>query len=256
MNSEPQLPLALAYRRAALAIGGTTGLVLLALSHHPVAGKAASVQESLAKLVELQMMDGIVHGVLMIMLAVLVAGFTSFSVMLGRARLPVIAGLAAYGLGCCIVVAAMLLDGFVVPQLAVTFAAAPEGDVHVVYLILRVIGTAIQVLTKAGLLAMCAALLAWSYALATMQGMAGSRWCAAVGTAGALGSGLFIVFGNVLLTPASLMAIFGTHSLWNFGVAGLLYQASRSVAIATPWRRPNSSSSTLEAKWPSTHESS
>lgn len=231
MHHEPQTSPASTYRRAALAIAGTTGLALLALSHHPVAGKAASVQESLAKIVELQNMDGVVHGVLMLMLAILAAGFASFSVMLGRARPPVIAGLAAYVLGCCIVVGAMLLDGFVVPQLALKFVAAPENDVHVVYIILRVIGTVIQVLTKAGLLAMCAALLAWSYALATTQGLAGSRWCAAVGAAGGLGSGLFIMFGNVLLTPASLMVIFGIHSLWNFGVAGLLYESSRPAAV-------------------------
>ncbi len=231
MHHESPTQLALAYRRAALAIAGTTGLVLLALSHHPVAGKAASVQESLAKLAELQMMDGVVHGVLMIMLAVLVAGFASFSVMLGRTRPPVIAGLSAYVLGCCTVVAAMLLDGFVVPQLAVQFVAAPESEVQVVDILLRVIGTVIQVLTKAGLLAMCVALLAWSYALATTPSLAGGRWCAAVGVAGGLGTGLFIMFGNVALTPASLMAIFGIHSLWNFGVAGLLYRSSRPAVL-------------------------
>lgn len=231
MHPEPTPSLALAYRRAALAIAGTTGLVLVALSHHPVAGKAASAQESLAKLAELQLMDGVVHGVLMVMLAILAAGFTSFSVLLGRARPPVIAGLAAYAAGCCIVVAAMLLDGFVVPQLGVKFVAAPENDIQLVYIILRVIGTVIQVLTKAGLLAMCAALLAWSYALATMQGLPGSRWCAAVGAAGGLGSGLVIMFGNVLLTPGSLMAIFGIHSLWYFAAAGLLYQASRAAPL-------------------------
>ncbi|MES2320692.1 MAG: hypothetical protein V4633_00340 [Pseudomonadota bacterium] len=228
MFLQANLSLAPACRRAALAIAGTTSLVLVALSHHPVANKASTVQESLVKLAELQLMDGVVHGLLMIILAVLASGFAMFSVVLGRQRPPVIVAMTAYGLGCCIVVAAMLLDGFVVPQLATNFVSAPETDIQVVHVILRVIGTVIQVLTKAGLLAMCAALLAWSYALATMPSPASARWCAAVGAIGGLGSGLVILFGDILLTPGSLMALFGVQAVWNFGVAGLLFQSSRT----------------------------
>lgn len=222
-------PLAQTCRRAALAIGSTTAMVLLALSHHPVASRAASVQESLAELVKLQFMDGVVHGVLMLMLAILAAGFGVFSGLLGRQRPPVIAAMAAYGLGCCVIVGAMLLDGFAIPQMAASFAGAPYEETRVVQIILRVIGTLIQVLTKAGLVSMCAALLAWSYALATGPALAGARWCATVGAVAGLASGLFILFGGVRLTPGSLMAVFGVHALWNFAVAALLVRPVRAA---------------------------
>lgn len=226
MRLQADLPIPTHRRRAALAIAGTTGLALFALSHHPVVSKASSVRESLAQLVLLQLMDGIVHGVLMVMLAILAGGFAVFSALLGQRRAPVIVAMAAYGLGCCIVVGAMLLDGFAVPQLARQFIAAPQSEVDVIHIVLRATGTIIQVLTKAGLLSMCAALLAWSYALASAPDWPWSRWCAALGLAAGLLPGLFILVADVRLTPGSLMAIFGVHSMWNLAVAAVLVRSS------------------------------
>ncbi|HEX8611529.1 MAG TPA: hypothetical protein VF800_09605 [Telluria sp.] len=233
MHLQAHLPLPSHRRRAALAIAGTTALALVALSHHPVVSKASSVQESLAQLVALQLMDGVVHGVLIVMLATLAGAFAVFGALLGRGRMPVIAAMTAYGLGCCIVGAAMLLDGFAVPQLARQFIAASQGDIDVLYIVLRVIGTIIQVLTKAGLLSMCAALLAWSYALARAPDWPWSRGCAAVGLAAGLLPALFILFADVRLTPGSLMAVFGAHAIWNLAVAAVLVRSSRAAQSGT-----------------------
>ncbi|MGJ9416452.1 hypothetical protein ACHAC9_01615 [Massilia sp. CMS3.1] len=227
MNLQATVPLPAHRRRAAFAIACTTGLALFALSHHPVVTKASSVQESLTQLVSLQFMDGVVHGGLMVMLAMLAGGFAVFSGLLGRRRVPVIVAMAAYSLGCCIVVGAMLLDGFVVPQLARQFVAASEREIEVMYIVLRVMGTMIQVLTKAGLLAMCAAFLAWSYALASAPDWPWSRWCAALGVMAGLFPGLFILIADVRLAPLNLMAIFGVHSIWNLGAAALLVRSGR-----------------------------
>ena len=228
MHSQATVPLPSDRSRAALGIACTTGLALYALSHHPVLDPASSVRASLAQLVSLQLMDGIVHGVLIVMLAILASGFAVFSRLLGR-RAPVTAAMAAYGLGCCLVLGAMLLDGFAVPQLARRFIAASQGEVEVVYVVLRVIGTIIQVLTKAGLLSMCVAFLAWSYALASAPNWPWSRWCAALGAAAGLFPGLFILVADVRLTPVSLMAIFGVHSVWNLAVAAMLAGSSRNT---------------------------
>ncbi|MGJ9419079.1 hypothetical protein ACHAC9_15120 [Massilia sp. CMS3.1] len=207
----------------------TTGIALFALSHHPVVNQASSVQASLAQIVSLQRMDGVVHGVLIVMLAILASGFAVFSRLLGQGRAPVIVAMAAYGLGCCIVVGAMLLDGFAVPQLARQFIASPPGEVDAIYTVLRVIGTIIQVLTKAGLLSMCAAFLAWSYALASAPEWPWSLWCATLGAAAGLLPGLFILVADMRLTPVSLMAIFGVHSIWNLTVAAVLVRSGRNT---------------------------
>lgn len=215
-------------RRAALALAGTSGLALLALSHHPVVSQAASVQDSLAQLAALQLMDGLVHGVLIVMLAILAGCFAVFGALLRAPRPAVTIAMSAYGLGCCMVLAAMLLDGFAVPQLARQFMAAPQGEVDVIHIVLRVFGTIIQVLTKAGLLAMCVAILAWSYALIYgTPALPWARCCAALGIAAGLLPGLFLLFADVRLAPGSLMAIFGIHSAWNLGAAAVLIRSSR-----------------------------
>ncbi len=222
MQFDAALPLPSARRRAALAIAGTTCLALFALSHHPVATKTSSLQESLAQLVALQQSDAVVHGGLIVMLAILAACLRVFSALIGRRRASVLLATAAYGIGCGLVLGAMLLDGFVVPQLARQFIAAPHSEVEVVYVVLRVIGTVIQVLTKAGLLSMCVALLAWSCALAFTPALRWSRWCAALGGTAGLLPAFFIMLADMRLTPTSLMAIFGLHCVWNLGVAAIL----------------------------------
>lgn len=227
MQFDTALPLSANRRRAALALAATTGLALFVLSHHPVVNKPSSPRESLDQLVALQWMDGLVHGGLIVMLAILAACLAVFSALIGRRRAPVLLATAAYGIGCLLVLGAMLLDGFAVPQLARQFIGAQHGEVEAVYVALRVIGTVIQVLTKAGLLSMCVALLAWSHALATTPDLPWSRWCAALGATAGLCPALFILLADMRLTPTSLMEIFGVHCLWNLGVAGILIRSVR-----------------------------
>lgn len=212
-------------RLAAVALAATSGLALLALSHHPVMTKASSLRESLDQLAALRSMDGAVHGGLIVMLAILAACLAVFGTLIGRRRASVLLATAAYGVGCCLVLGAMLLDGFAVPLLARQFIGAPHSEVEAVYVALRVIGTVIQVLSKAGLLSMCVALLAWSYALATTPALPWSRGVAALGTAAGLLPALFILLADMRLTPGSLMAILGAHCLWNLGVAGILIRS-------------------------------
>lgn len=212
-------------RRAATAMIVVTALQLAALSHHPVAGPAASARQSLSQLAGLQLMDGLVHGMLILMLAVLSASLALFSSLLGWCRPAVISACGAWLAACCVIVAAMLLDGFAVPQLASKYVSAPEQDIQSVRVVLGAIGTIIQVLTKAGILAMGAAMLAWSYALASRNVLPWSRAAAAAGGAAALMATLYLLTGDVRLTPHSLMAIFGLYGVWNMAVAAVLLRA-------------------------------
>lgn len=222
---QPANPPRLPYRRrAAIAIASSTALALVALSHHPVAHRAGSVQETLTQLVALQSMDGIVHGGLIILLVVLAAGFAVFSATLGSRRPAVLFATTAYGLGCCAMVAAMLLDGFVIPQLAQAFIAPPATDADTALSLMRAIGIAVQVLTKAGLLSMCAALGAWSQALCTGARISRwARWCAVVGIAAALLPSVYVLIADARLAPASLTVIFAIHAAWNLAAALVLY---------------------------------
>ena len=222
---QPVNPPPLLYRRrAAIAIGGATLLALAALSHHPVASRADSLQQSLMQLVALQRNDAIVHGGLIILLSMLAAGFAVFSAVLGMRRPAVLFAATAYGLGCCAMVAAMLFDGFVIPQLARALLAPPAAGADSALALMRAIGIAIQVLTKAGFLSMCAALAAWSLALCTGNQISPwSHWCAAAGIGAASLPSAYLLFADVRLAPASLMLIFGIHAVWNLAAALALY---------------------------------
>ncbi|MFZ6647674.1 hypothetical protein ACO0LO_18270 [Undibacterium sp. TJN25] len=217
-------------RVAALAIAGVTALVLVALSHHPVVSHPSSVQDMLIQIAAQQQMDGLVHGGLIALLGILACGFSVFSDVLGARRAPVSFARAAYVLGYCAMVGAMLLDGFVTPQLARQFSNASAVDIASVHVVLNAISDLIQVLSKAGLLAMCAALIAWAWAL-----YAGERptrwyaWCAGLGMLAGLLPALFLLLAQISLAPVSLMVIFGLHAVWNFAAAGLLFDVRRNA---------------------------
>lgn len=213
-------------RRAASALLIVTALELAALSHHPVVGPAASARDSLVQLAGLQFMDGLVHGALIVILAVLSGSLALFSRVLGWRRPSVIAACTAWAAACCAVVGAVLLDGFAVPQMAIRYLTAPAPDVQVLRVVLGAIGVIIQVLTKAGILAMGTAMLAWSWALGTHNAQPWSRVAAIAGVTAALTAGLYILSG-VRLTPNSLMAIFGVYGVWNCAVAAILLRAAR-----------------------------
>jgi hypothetical protein len=188
-------------RVAALAIVGVILLITLALFHHPVA-------TSNAELAQLTTRDNLVHGVLIGLLAVLASTLAVLSEALSERS----GALYVYRLGCVLLGVAMLLDGFVTPQLAEVTAA------------LRPIGVTIQVFSKAGFVAHSAAMLLWS--CAAWQRV---RWFAVVGVLAAVVPAAWILLGDLLLTPTSIMAIFTLHAAWYLSAAWVLYRSTVKV---------------------------
>jgi hypothetical protein len=208
------------YRPAAVALGAATALAFAALAHHPVGRQVASAQESLAAMAALQTQAQGVHGVLIAMFALLAGAHAVFAHLLGVSRPAVLFALAAYAGGCVLMTGAMLLDGFVAPQLAFHFLAAPEAQALHVHTILAAIGVGIQVLAQAGLLAMSVAFITFAAVLATGRRMRGLVALALL--AGVLPAG-FVLFGGARLAPANLLAIFATHAAWHAGMAWALF---------------------------------
>jgi len=214
-------------RLAALLIAGMAILILVALHHHPVVGHSAEAQDRYVQMAQLRTMDNLVHGALMAMLVVLATALAVLNTVL-EARQPVLRwALAAYCLGCALLGLAMLFDGFVVPRLAEGLAAAQPIDAAAGAPVMLAIGAAIQVFSKAGLIAHGTAMLAWSCATAaSRQVLPGLRWFPAIGVTAALPSTALLLFADLRLTPHSLMAIFVTHALWYLAVAWLLYRGA------------------------------
>lgn len=222
MNSSP--PSRRINRIAAIAIIVTVVSVMIALFHHPVVGQHAEANERFTQIMQLGSMDEFIHGALIATLVVLASALGIFNRALHTRRPALSGALAAYCLGCTLLGAAMLFDGFVVPYLAGQFSTVPPIEAPAAGLIMRSISITIQVFSKAGLVAQCAAIFTWSYVAATStQAMPGLQWLARIGAAAGSLPAVFILFSNLLLTPHSLMAIFAAHAAWYVAVAYFLY---------------------------------
>lgn len=212
------------YRPAAIAICATIAIAFVALSHHPVSSGATSAQASLAYLAGEGTRDRLVHGALIVMFAILAGGHAVFASLLGAARPVVLLAMTAYLAGSGLVSGAMLLDGFVTPALAARFLAVSEATALQVHVCLAAIGIGIQLLTRAGLLAMSVALLAFAWALLSgPPPLHHARGLAVLASLAALLPAGFVLFGNVALAPANLLAIFAALAAWYAGMAWALF---------------------------------
>ncbi|MRW90508.1 hypothetical protein GJ699_10970 [Duganella sp. FT80W] len=186
---------------AAYTIAATALIVLVALFHHPVAGTQGDAALLPAQIAQLAHKDRLVHGVLIVMLAMLTRALRSLQ--------PASAtGLAAHALGSVLLGVAMLFDGFIVPNVAGIPDSLP---------MLQAMGLAIQVFSKAGLLAHCAAMLGWAYA-----SRRSAAWFACVGMLASSLPAAALLFSDLRLTPHSLMAIFTIQAVWYLSAAWLL----------------------------------
>lgn len=187
-------------RVAAFGIVGMVALIVLALFHHPVLGGDGDAR---AEMAQLAAMDNLVHGALIVLLAVLASALAVLSHALSERA----GALHVYRLGCMLLGVAMLLDGFVTPQLVGADS------------VLRAIGVIIQTFSKAGLIAHCAAMLLWSYSAWRRM-----RSFAIVGAVAAVLPAASILFGSLRLTPHTLLMVFGIHAIWYLSVAWVLYR--------------------------------
>jgi hypothetical protein len=128
-----------------------------------------------------------------------------------------------YLFGCASVIAAILLDGFVTPNVAIRCVAASVADQQIADGLLDLSSIAIQIFTKFGLLLMSPAFVAWALA------MVGARLLLTAAVALVAGSVpmLLIVVNQATLSPPILMVIVAAQSLWYLMAATLLWRDAR-----------------------------
>jgi hypothetical protein len=164
---------------------------LTLLANHPMAG-AHTFADLIKAEVRNQLADALVHGGFIVTLSVLIVCFVFLSRALGMARVAVVVGLVAFCVGCGAFMGSMIVDGFVIPALAVRFSGMGNADALTrAETLLILCGTLIRFLMPMGLLFQSAAMVSWS---SVIVGRRGSRL-----VAGVLG-----VAGGVLLIGALL----------------------------------------------------
>jgi hypothetical protein len=179
-------------RVAGIALIAGAAASMLAMAHHPTGMHGGA-------------MIGIVHGAMIVLVALMAFGFAHFSRRRGLGRPAVLAGLVAYGIGLSGHIGAATINGFVAPALA---ANAP-GASHDVFVLAW---EANQVLARLGVIASGAAFLSWSIDFLGRPG-AEAKVVGALGLiAGAVPAALLM--GGMGMHLAQAFAIYGGHAAW------------------------------------------
>jgi len=95
------------------ALLSSSAVSVLAMAHHPTSPHSGLI-------------GPLVHGVMIVMMALLAFGFAHFSVRRGLGRPAVLAGLVAYAFALFGHLGAATINGFVVPAVAARHVASPE----------------------------------------------------------------------------------------------------------------------------------
>lgn len=210
-------------RLAAFALGTTSVLALFALMHHPTLARTSGQQDTLAQMVALQAKDNLVHGALIVMIAILAWSFSVFGRLFGAERPAVVVARNFYYAGCGALLGAMLFDGFILPHFAARFVDAPVQTMDAVLVVVRFLSSVVQVFSKFGFLCMSVAILCWAFVLVRSSHF--PAWVrASAALAGVMGliPAVVLCLLTVRLAPASLVATFAMYIFWHLAAAAIL----------------------------------
>jgi hypothetical protein len=206
--------------RAAGIILATCSIVMVVvLTHHPHVA-AAAPDAVIAGIGAVATSARRVHGAVIALECALLLAFVDVSCALGLRHLAVRAALLAAAVGTVAFIGAALLDGFVLPELALRYRAAPVVAQEMFPYVAAVCGTGLVVLTMFGLVATCFAMILWSLRL-----LRTTRLGAVVGALGlVVGPALVVALAtDALQLRASQMAwIMAIDSVWNLALAGVI----------------------------------
>jgi len=156
------------------------GLVLMAtaiatialLLNHP-AEQATDFPGVLKEEAANQLLNGIVHGGFVVVLAIQLACYAIFSGRIGWQRSFAIAGIVFFAIGAAIQMASLTVDGLMIPQLAARYLAAPPDRLPFVRSLFVLCGTANQFLMPMGLFFQGVGVAAWGTSLVRIARGAG-----------------------------------------------------------------------------------
>lgn len=181
-------------RLAGAALVAAAAASVLAMAHHPSSAHGGPL-------------GGIVHGAMIVLLALQVFGFTHFARRRGLARPANLAGLVAYGISLFGHVAAATINGFVVPAIA---ARGPGAVSHDIFLFAW---EANQAFAALGVYATGAAFLLWSLDLLRRD----AGWSRLIGLAGIAAGAVpaaLLASGAIRLNVGGAFTVYAIHAAW------------------------------------------
>ena len=218
MTLEREEPRAAPRTRSVGLVSIVSGIAAIALlANHP--GEAAQTfADVLKNEAANRLMDGVVHGGFIAVLALQLVCYSIFSARLGLSRAMTIAGLVFFAMGTAFMSASLLIDGLATPAIAMRNLAAPAKLEYAKSLFV-LMGTLVGFLMPIGLMFQSAAIAAWGWAT-TASGQ--SR---VAGMFGIVMGGLMIAAlgaNFAVMNPFVLMGAIAGTALWAIVVGGLL----------------------------------
>lgn len=203
-------------------------LMLVMVMHHPVAGQtdASAVVESLARQASA---IRFVHGTVAAAMTIMTSLMLGFSVRLDITRPHVLLGAVSSILALIIICLAVLLDGFVAPDLAIRCATFGGDCADTALAMLRYGASQIEFMTRFGLLALASATALWAGDLISRKD--GARIFGALGMVSAIVQFGLLIFGD-RLNPHSLALIVVAQAGWYAAVGALIIFQKGPYAIS------------------------
>jgi hypothetical protein len=196
-------------RIAGAALAAAALVSVVAMAHHPTSAHGGGG------------LNGLVHGVMIVLVALLAYGFAHFARGRGLDRPAILAGLVAYGVSVFAHVGAATINGFVVPSLA-----ARGGVSHDIFLFAWETN---QALAGLGVYATGAAFILWSIDLIRREG----GWLRLIGLAGLVAGALpaaLLAGGAIRLNVSGAMLVYAVHAAWAALVGISLMRGARDAA--------------------------
>jgi hypothetical protein len=191
---------------ALLAITGVLQIVLLA--NHP-GGAAHDFAGVLREEAANRVMNAVVHGGFIVVLAVQLVCYAALSVRLGFTRSTMLAAFVFFAIGCAMLMGSVFVDGLIVPDISAHFAAATAEKQNAIRGVFAFAGALIQFLMPMGLAFQGCAIAAWGIALLKFARLSGfAALLLAIVIAAALAASF------AMSNPMMLMAALLCTALW------------------------------------------
>jgi hypothetical protein len=178
-----------------------------------------------------RLVNGLVHGGAIALFLLLLAGHVALARLINTAGLAAMCAVTAFGAGCALITASLVLDGFVTPALALQYRAAQDLTVqHSAEALARFCGTNIRILMPMALLSFAASALAWCVPMVR----AGGRRRLAGAASGVVGATVGVMISAAppeMLDHAVLGSLF-LVALWHLALAIALLKSD--VPVASP----------------------
>ena len=195
-------------------------LAIVFVMHHPV-GHGRDAAALIASINRQATLDRLVHGGLSILYGLLTVGMLLFASRLGLWRPPVLVGVVAFGAALVLVLQAVMIDGFIAPDLAARCVRSSDPTCAAQVLsLLRFGALQIEVSTRFALFAIAVAVFAWSIALLQISLI--PRWTGVVGLASSALQLTALFATREWLTPSSLIIILLAEAIWYLLTAYLM----------------------------------